>query len=572
MKAGNDKSRETSEKMKLTGKSLCAFIVLASLLLSTSAQAALTAAVDRDRVAMGDILKLTISATDDEPVNNIDLRPLLKDFEVLQRSNSSTTRVINGEVSQANMVTLDISPKREGTLRVPSLRVGRQETNYLLIAVGPATTAGGDPLISFEAELDVNSVYVQGQALLTLRIQQAINLDSRSITELQIDNAFVKQLEQNSFQRTIEGRPWLVHEIRYAIFPEQSGQLTIPAQTFSARESMPRRGMFDIGGNGRPIKRTSDALTLKVLPRPDQFPNQTWLPARNIELTETWSTPPDQLQAGESVTRRITITGEGLQGAQLPPIFFPSSEGLKYYPDQPVISDKESSSGLIGSREDSAALVPTKEGNWEVPEIRIPWWDTGSGKLRHAVIPARKLNVAASADTINIPLSIPAPDAAPAFDTSPIAVTTQIESAGPWKIIAIASLVGWLLTIVFFLLRLRKPREIAEGTTDNPSESKAFKQLLAACTTGNAPQARLWLINWTAALLPDENVHSLDQVEALFSDGELNAQVTSINNSLYSDQSGSWDGQALALVVKRLRKDHSSGRGDSEVELSLYPV
>jgi hypothetical protein len=257
-----------AEKMNPTGKTFNALLLLLALIASPGIRAELTASVDRDRIAMGDTVRLTISATADEPINNVDLRPLLKDFEILQRSSSSTTNIVNGERTSTRQAIIDISPKREGTVRVPALRVGRGETNYLLIAVGPATTAAGDPLVSFTAELDRDSIYVQGQAILTLRIQQAINLDARSVTELQLDNAFVRQLEQKSFQRTIAGRPWLVYEIRYAIFPEQSGTLEIPVQTFTARERQPRRNMFDLGNSGRQIKRSSDALTLEVRPRP----------------------------------------------------------------------------------------------------------------------------------------------------------------------------------------------------------------------------------------------------------------------------------------------------------------
>ncbi|MFK8049985.1 MAG: BatD family protein, partial [Halioglobus sp.] len=209
--------------MKFINTALRSALLLFILLATSAVQAALNASVDRDRVAMGDTIRLTITATDGEPINNTDPRPLLRDFEILQRSSSSNTSIINGEMTSSRQLILDITPKREGSLRIPPLRVGRDETNYLLIAVGPATTAAGDPLIDFVAELDQDSVYVQGQAILTLRIQQAVNLESRSVTELSLDDAFVKQLEQKTFQRTIGGRPWLVHEIRYAIFPEKSG-------------------------------------------------------------------------------------------------------------------------------------------------------------------------------------------------------------------------------------------------------------------------------------------------------------------------------------------------------------
>ena len=38
--------------------------------------------------------------------------------------------------------------------------------------------------VLFEAEIDREQVYVQGQLLLTLRVQQAVNLDARSIAAI----------------------------------------------------------------------------------------------------------------------------------------------------------------------------------------------------------------------------------------------------------------------------------------------------------------------------------------------------------------------------------------------------
>ncbi len=549
-------------------QSTALFIIM--LVASASANAALTASVDRDRVAMGDTIRLTIAATNDEPINNTDPRPLLRDFEILQRSSSSNTSIINGEMTSSRQLILEITPKREGSLRIPPLRVGRDETNYLLIAVGPATTAAGDPLIDFVAELDQNSVYVQGQAILTLRIQQAVNLESRSITELSLDNAFVKQLEQKTFQRTIEGRPWLVHEIRYAIFPEKSGSIEIPAQTFSARESTSRRSMFDIGGNGRQIQRKTKALTLKVRPRPDSFPSATWLPARKIEVEEHWSTSPEQLRIGESATRRITIKGEGLQGAQLPPVLFPTNPGLKYYPDQPVVGDAEVASGLLGSRADSAALVPTKVGTWEVPEIRIPWWNTKTRKVHYATVPARQIVVAASLDS-SAALTLPNPTSVTEFDNTPIAVSPRQESEGIWKWIALVSSLGWVLTGLYLFAR-KSPTALAKPVaTENLSERAAYKALIAACTSENTVQARRHLILWAAALSPGENIHSLDAVEAHFQDPTLSSEIEKMNGALYGSSGANWSGAAFVALIKELRSRHAEASKAKAEELQLYP-
>jgi hypothetical protein len=556
--------------MKAIGRGLC---LLALVLLANASRAEVTASIDRDRVALGDTLRLTITATEDEEISSTDLRPLLADFEILQRSTSSSTNITNGRRTHTKQILLDITPRRQGTLKVPPLRVGQATTNMLLIAVGPAPDkTSGDETVIFEVEVDRDTVYVQGQIILTLRLQQAINLDNRGISELELDNAFVRQLEQQSFQRNIDGRPWLVHEIRYAIFPEQSGILEIPVQTFSARESKPRRSFFDLNSGGRQLRRSTEPLSIEVLPRPASFPAGTWLPARSISIEENWSTPPEQLRAGESATRTITIKGEGLQGAQLPPVLFPAAEGLKYYPDQPVIGDSEVSSGLLGSRQDSAALVSTREGNWTIPEIRIPWWDTEKRELRYAVLPQRVIAVAAADPAVILsPPPLTVPDAA----TQTIALTPARDGSGDilvWQLVAAMSIAAWLLTL-YLLWRSRRGAGAEKSVLEeNPSEQHAFKQLLAACASGSGVHARESIVCWAAALHPDRGIVSLRQVEALFDDASLSTELKSLDTSLYSGSQGTWDGAALAETVRRLRRvQRQSDRGKG-VKLELYPA
>lgn len=559
--------------MKLIGKAQATVLVLLVLLAVTSARADVSASLDRDRVALGDTMRLTITATGNEEISSTDLRPLLADFEILQRSTSSNTSISNGQRSHTKQLLIDITPRREGTLKIPPMRVGPSSTNMLLVSVSPApdATSGGETVL-FEAEVDRSSAYVQGQIILTLRVQQAINLESRSITELELDNAFVKPLEQNSFQRTIDGRPWLVHEVRYAIFPEQSGTLEIPAQTFSARESTPRRSFFDIDNGGRQLRRKTDPISIEILPRPDNFPSATWLPARKLVISENWSTAPEQLRAGESATRTITIQGEGLQGAQLPPVLFPPTEGLKYYPDQPAINETETASGLLGARQDSAALVPTRAGTWSIPEIRIPWWDTQAQELRYAVLPAREITVAAADPVSTIPA---APIPTPITDAGAIILTPAAGSEGinrTWMAVAVFSSTGWLLTIIWLIWSRRRPIEADHKTEKNLSEQRAFKQLLAACSGGSSLHARQAIIDWADALFPDTSVVSMDQASRLFGDDALNEELTRLNSSLYSRAGDEWLGTALADIVRTLRKRQIESRSRADDALTLYPA
>jgi hypothetical protein len=559
--------------MKPIGRALGALCVFLLAVSPGGSWAALSAGLDRQSAAMGDTLRLTIIATNDEKLERLDLGPLSADFEILQRTNKSNTNYTNGQFSNTRELLLDITPRREGSLAVPSLRLDQQVTSAIPVRVSPAPKGSGDNQnILFEAELDRSSVYVQGQVILTLRLQQAINLDDRSITDLQLDNAFVRPLEQNSFQRTVEGRPWLVHEVRYAIFPEQSGTLVIPSQTFSARASTARRSLFDIRGAGRQLRRTTEPLSVEVQPRPNNFPATEWLPARALTLHETWSTPPEDLKVGESATRTITIRGEGLQGAQLPPVMYPPAQGLKYYPDQPAIGDDESASGLVGSRVDSVAVVPTQAGRWVIPELRIPWWDTRDDELRYAVLPARELEVAAGSSVLPAPLPNPIPAASTtltADSAAPIPLVAA-DNSRLWQIVGAVNGVGWLLTLLYIAWTRGRKNPTETQSLENPQDNSSFKTLLQACAGSKAQQARGSVIAWTAALTARSDLASLAQVSDVFGDPALEAALVTLNAALYGSDQSSWDGSELAEAAKRLRSQHRKATVEDSA-LQLYP-
>ena len=127
--------------MNRFGKVVAALLTVALVLVCASARAEITASIDRHQAALGDTLRLTISATDGEDLGDIDLVPLQQDFEILGRSMSTNTSIVNGRYSSSVDLSLDITPRRQGTLTIPALRVGPEATNSLQIAVGAPPAA-----------------------------------------------------------------------------------------------------------------------------------------------------------------------------------------------------------------------------------------------------------------------------------------------------------------------------------------------------------------------------------------------------------------------------------------------
>lgn len=567
--------------MTTCGKRFSAWLAVIWLL-PALALADLTATIDRTQVRLGDSLQLTLSSDGVTDPATADLSPLARDFEILQQSSRSSTQIVNGTTTREKALVIELVPRRAGELEIPALFAGGERTQPIPLQVSEATGGpASDEQVVFTASVDSDSVYVQQQVILTLTLQQGIALDDRSVTELKLDDAYVKALGQNSYQRSSGGRRWLVHEIRYAIFPEQSGTLTIPAQTFAGRARQGSRSLFDLDSGPR-ISRNSEAITLEVKPRPSSFPGSTWLPASSLEIEESWSREPDGLATGDSVTRTVTVTGEGLQGAQLPPLEFPDAQGLKYYPDKPSIEEAETDTGVIGLRTDSAALVPVRPGVYRIPEVRIPWWDTVEDRLRYAVLPGREISVdTAAGDSVDSsPAEAPRAEAAPGGDSRQPALTQAADNRWAWISGVLA--LCWLLTAAALGRVVWQRQQSGEpeppATAPAPHEPAAWKQLQAACAAGRPGPAREALRRWLQTLPPPASSQTPLAFAASLQDSALHAAVGDLDRALYgiSETPDAWDSGALLSAAASARQRYLKGREAADAHRtaslpSLYP-
>lgn len=537
-----------------------------ALLCSALALAELSATVDRREIAMGETLRLTLLGDAGEQPAEIDLTPLSRDWEILSRSSATNARYINGQNQVTRTLEMELAPLREGTLSIPPLTHGGRTTTPQSIRVNPEpTVAPGDALVLFEASIDQSSVYVQAETILTVTLQQAINLDGGEISAFDVADAVVEDLERRSFQRRVGNRTWLVTELRYAIYPQKSGQLTIPAIGFTAREVQPGRSL--LGARlGRRLRLASEPIELEVKPVPASFSGEVWLPARELTLTENWSIDPESLNIGDSTTRTLTLVARGLQGSQLPPLS--SVQGslnipeLRFYPDQESIDQTELSDGLQGQRIQSEALVARSGGSWQLPEIRVPWWNTETDSLQYAILPARNVSVAT-----------PAPlDAA-----SPNQPTTELSGAPAtlpvWAWILSGS--GWLAALLLagMMWMSRRDRSAAAAGDIAPRrDASSLRQALVEirrCAEQNDPASlRRAILSW-ARLHHGRHFASFGDLTTASSES-LAERLMMLDRCLYGGGDISTVTQGL---VEALREEPAPRAVTARAnELTLYPT
>ena len=542
-------------------------LIAATLLWSAATMANLSATADRREIALGETLRLTLLGDAGEQPSEIDLTPLNRDWEILSRSSATNARFINGRNNVTRTLELELAPLREGTLAIPSLLTGGRRTTPISILVNPEPLiAPGDATVLFETSIDQPSLYVQAELILTITLQQAINLEGSEISALDIADAVVEPLERQSFQRRVGNRTWLVTELRYAIYPQKSGTLSIPAIAFTAREVQAGRTL--LGSRlGRRLRLSSEPLQVTVKSVPAGFPGDVWLPAKTLTLTENWSLNPEALSVGDSTTRTLTLIAEGLQGSQLPPLS--SVQGalnipeLRFYPDQESIDQSEIARGLQGTRTQSEALVARANGNWTLPEIRIPWWNTQTDQLEYAVLDARDIAVQ-TAELL---------DDETASGTS--SETTLPVAALPlW--IGLIGVAGWLIAIALAVVLWRLPR--ASLSADTPkgriatlrggNTRQALVEVRRALTQQDASGIRTALQHW-AALHHGRGFASLSEVTRA-SSSSLAAILSELDRSIYGATDTEWRQLGLIEALRDEPAPEDIGEADNEA-MALYP-
>lgn len=539
----------------------CALILL--LLASLAHAAGFTASVDRTRLSEGETVELVLESSDPTLFGKPDLSPLESLFDVLGTRQINRLSTLNGQSNRATRWIVTLQPKQTGYVVIPPLKLGEVETQPIPLHIqknDPNADSGKLAPVFIDASLDQESVYVQAQAILTLRIYHSVSLyDDSSLTPLQMADARIEQLgEPRTYEKEINGVRHGVIELRYAIFPQKSGQLMIPSQVFSATlaERSSQDAYQPFGPRpGRLTRVSSPQIPLAVKPRPADYPaDAPWLPARNLTLVEAWSPEPDKARVGDSLTRSLMVKTEGLSSAQIPALPATSANDLRRYPDQPQLANEVGERGVTGSREEREALVPTAAGRIELPAVDVVWWNTRDDRLEHSRLPARTLEVA-----VNPAMEPEAPVETPGAD--------QPAPAGaplwPWQL---ATLILALTTLLGFGLwwHARRQPAILPTVQTGPSPRTLLDDLKRACQA-NDPQATRQALDAWARQQPE----TLAEMAARFV--PLSDAMDGLNGALYSESGQHWQGEDLWKAIRALPARQVQQQATASALPPLYP-
>lgn len=564
------------------------FCLLSQLsVLALAQQASIETRLDQTEISRGETVTLQIRVYGQQGGVQIDLEPLRDRFEIVTTRSASHLRSVNNRIESWTDYMLVLFPRELGEQQIPPLTVGSEVTQSFTIMVNePAATglaAGND--VFLEAILSKDSVYVQEQLLFTIRLHYTIaGIRNPNFTEVEPANAVVQMLgAPHQYEQLVDGVRYGIYEKNYVIFPQRSGELVIPDIVFRGELTDGSSNFVFRNPNMRPVTAFAEGYTVDVKERPAAFPaGSTWLPATDIQISETWNRDLTRLNPGDSAERTITVIANGLDGAALPPLGRPDIERMNVYPEEPVIERMVIDGNIVGTRIEKYTLVATEAGDVVIPEVNLPWWDVNADQQRTAVIPASYIQVTpvggifpgdAAADG-----SIAGVDASGTLMQNPLTDDLLNTARTPaWILNLMALTIVLILACMWWLWRRRQnlllanatpvivraaayEKDVAEG-----QEKHAFADLEGSISKATPQQIRTQMVAWGRQYFADPGLYNLDDLAERLQQPELRALCQELQAALYGqDANAAFDKSRRSRVLALLKAERDGRKQDDK--------
>lgn len=540
--------------------------------------------LDRGTMQLGETVTLNVEAQDGAAAAP-DFSALKQDFDLLGTQSSQQISIVNGKSESKTLWAVGLEPKHAGRLTIPPLTVGQATTAPIALDVQAPSAAtrakpGGDVFV--EVEADPATPYVQQQVRYVVKLYYAFDLTDGNLAEPAADGLATQRLGQEKrYVATVEGRRYNVVERHYALTPERSGTLEIPALVFrgNALDVTDPTGFFS---RGRGVVARSEAIRLEVKPKPASWTGGAWLPAAGLLLKDETELP-QQMRVGDPVTRTIRLQAQGLGFEQLPELDLAAPAGTEMYPDKADTRTRDDGKWLYGERVRKFAFVPSQAGTLTIPGLGVRWWDTVHDRMATAELPPRTITVlpaagigqagapgAAAATPGAATSSAPTFAAATTMDAAALSATPRTRELRRWKILAVAGFALWLATLALWWWRSNSGAPPAAVDATQADAASARAAFLRACALGEFAGAERELVAWARAERP--GLHNLGQLATALDDMPQREALAELQRTRYAGASSAGLGARLQQAFRGGLSWRATARRGGEGGSTLPPL
>lgn len=559
--------------------SIITFMLLT--VVAASASAEITLSLDRTDIHENETFHLRVQVEESNTLNaGAGVNFIPEEITIRGRQEYNSSIIVNGQYNTQMGWDFELLATEAGTYTIPPLSIGNERSDAFTIRILPQQDDIGDASnakIKLRANLSDEEVYVQQQLLFTVRIYRSVVARNQNITPIRVTNALVEQLGENkTFDVVKEGNNFRVVEQRYAIFPQQSGEMVIEPMTYSATVLEESEGRSPWQRSQlKPISLSTQKYTVNVKPKP-QNALEPWLPAKKLELEAEWQPKNQTFRVGDPANLDLIIKGTGLLTTQLPTVTFPEEDGVTIYRDTPQYRQRINRFGVNSYHFEKIAVIPNKSGEITIPEVKVPWWNVTTDQQEYATLPAQTIRVEQSSQQINnnqpqtvIPEAqkqAMRPDAGPANNQDTSATDSTYDY---WKYITFALAAMWLVTLVLFLRQKSQSRSLIPQDRDATNEQlrqgphSTLREAIAAAKVNDAKSTIQHLASWLKNDSSPAHLVNVTQLIRYCREHQYQAlaeELEMLQSVCYSAQSNQkqprqWKGRELAKHLSGFKTD-----------------
>lgn len=337
------------------------------LLLSTAQSVAvnLSAAVDRRSVALGQQIKLTLTAQQlVTSLEEIDLRPLQGDFEIFDRVYSSSSGQRGNSETSVQVLELYLIALRAGQIRIPQLQLGNLRTPAILLAVSAGSS--DFPQVMIKSGFVAQRLYQRAETTLYLDLYDDSTLQWAPPV-VHADSMQLRALAPLTREEQIGPQRYRVTRFSWGAMPLRAGA------------AVAGFGLLAATHFGQRVAFRAPSAIGDVASVPTYLP----LTLHTGKLSFLRTTLPQQLRVGRAEYWLTRVSGKGISVAGLKKsITFPlSDEKLFFYPPQLILDERPDGVQVVDIIQ---PFKPLRGGNLQMPALRIPFYDPVTGDI-HAL-------------------------------------------------------------------------------------------------------------------------------------------------------------------------------------------
>ena len=385
------------------------FFALSLLLTAAVAgaqQLTVTAEVDKTQVTLDEQVVLAVTVTGPQTSLPDPQMPSLQNFSMYSSGRNQSISFINGRVSSSVIHTFVLIPRTVGKGIIGPITVSAQgasaKTDPIEIEVvksgnepaaapqarpAPRPAAASGPDIFVTTELDRRRALVNEQVTLSFKFYTAVSLmGNPEYNPPKLEGFLTEDLPPlRHYNVIIKGRPYYVTEIKMALFPLQTGKLSIGPATVHCQVQQDitadpfASDFFDkffSQGLITPKAKTmtTQPLTLQVDPipsagRPPDFNGAVGRFSLSASLDKT------RAKVGDAVTLSMILQGSGnLKSLGNPDL--PELPSWRVFDPVASVNEEKRGDQVQGSRVTRTVLVPRVSGELTIPPIALSYFDT----------------------------------------------------------------------------------------------------------------------------------------------------------------------------------------------------